>query len=96
VICLLSEIKKSHFLIHTESQYALYPNMQVIFVYNTFYREYVNIQYNLNLQGYQIFILSKNVINQLKTKMKEAARIQAEESSELLSSFCKNKASEQI
>jgi len=70
--------------------------MQVIFVYNTFYREYVNIQYNLNLQGYQIFILSKNVINQLKTKMKEAARIQAEESSELLSSFCKNKASEQI
>ena len=69
--------------------------MQVIFVYNTFYREYVNIQYNLNLQGYQIFILSKNSINQLKTKMKEAARIQAEESSELLSSFYKKKASDQ-
>ena len=47
------------------------------------------------MQGYQIFLLSKNSRTQIKNKKIEAARIQAEESSELLSSFYK-KAPEQI
>ena len=89
---LLSTLKLSHFLIHTESAYDLNENMQVIFVYNSFYCQDVNIQYNLNLQGYQIFLLSKNSRTQMKNKMIEAARLQAEESSSLVSSMYKKQA----